>query len=159
MPQPGCQTFAEAIFEGTIRSANKKTGFGLHQTPCEIERSIATAASTAACAAAAVFTTGTATAAAAAAGRTVFAGTRDVNGQSATAQLRAIQGVNGLLSLLGGAHGDETKAAGTTRGAIHHQVGFGYGAVGGKRVLEFVLSGVKGKIPNEQFITHAILLS
>jgi hypothetical protein len=120
-----------------------------------------TAAATAATATAAVFTTRSAAAAAAAATarRTVFARTSNVNGQGTTAELGAIQCVNGLLSFRRGAHGDETEAARTTRGAIHHQVGFGDGAVGGKRVLEFILRGVEGKIPDEQFVTHVILLS
>ena len=61
----------------------------------------------------------------------------------------AVQGVDGLLAFFGAAHGDETEAAGTAAGAIHHQIGFNHSAVGGKLVLKIVFGHVEREISNE----------
>jgi len=67
-----------------------------------------------------------------------------LNGEGATAQLRAVQRLNGLLGLFGRAHGDETKTAGTAGRPVHHQVGFDDGAVRRKGVLQVVFRGFEG---------------
>src|ERR1039458_9160124 len=113
---------------------------------------IATAAATAATAAATAVTA--ATAAAATATGALFARPGDVNRQGASAQLFAIQCVDGLLRLLRRAHGDESEPARTAGCPVHHQVGFDDRAVGRKGVLQVVFSDVEGKIPNKQFCAH-----
>src|SRR5204862_7510159 len=71
----------------------------------------------------------------------------------------AIEGIKSSLSLFGGAHRDKTESARTAANAVHHQVGFDHGAVGGKSVLKTVFSDVEGKISNKQFIiTHVFVM-
>src|SRR5262249_28757693 len=73
----------------------------------------------------------------------------DVDRDRAAIQLTAVEGADGFLRFLGGAHGDKGK---TTRAAAHfvrHQVGFNDAAVRGKRVLKIVLRGIEGKISYE----------
>ena len=110
------------------------------------------AISSAATTATAVFATTAATTTA----RALFARLGDVNREVAPVQCLAIQAVDGLLGLLGCAHGNEAKPARTAGGPVHHQVGLDDRAVRGERVLQVVFSGVEGKIPDEQFITHVM---
>ena len=114
-------------------------------------------ATTTATAAAAEVATTTAAATATAARRTLFARLGNVDSDCTAVDLAAVEGLNGLLSFLGGAHGDETESAGTTAHAVHHQVGFHDSAVCRKGVLQVVFSGVEGKISNKQFSTHLII--
>jgi len=72
-----------------------------------------------------------------------------INGQIATVQVRAVEGVDGFLSLVRRAHGDETEAAGPASLAIRHEIGLKDGAVGREGVLQRVFGGFEGKIPNE----------
>jgi len=51
---------------------------------------------------------------------------------------------------------DERESTRTTRGTVHHQVGFHDRAVGPKGLLQVVLSGVEGKISYEQFVIHVM---
>ena len=90
--------------------------------------------------------------------RALFAGPGDVDSDSASIQLCAVHGGNGLLRLRFRAHGYEAKATGAIGGAIYHEVGFGDCAVRGKRVVEVVFSGVEGKISYKQFIIHVMYL-
>src|SRR2546426_783479 len=85
-----------------------------------------------AAAAAAVFTT------TAAPGRPLFARPGDVDGEFTPVQRFTVQCLNGLLRLLGGAHGDESKTPRTAAGAVHHQVGFDDRAVRSERILQGV---------------------
>ena len=94
---------------------------------------------------------------AAAATGSFFARAGDVYSEVTSVQIRAIQGTESLLCFLVGAHGDKGEAAGTSAGAVHHEVGFEDGAVSGKRVLKIVFSGVEGKISYEQFIIHYVM--
>src|SRR6266404_6300532 len=96
------------------------------------------------------------TAAAATAGRTLFARPGDVDGEGASVNGFAIHRLDGLLRLLGRAHGDETEPARTAGGPVGHQVGFGDRAVGGEGILQVVFGGVEGNVSDEQFITHVI---
>src|ERR1035437_593856 len=89
----------------------------------------------------------------------LFARPGDVNGQGATAQLFAVQGVDGLLRLLGRAHGDEGKPARTAGCPVHHEVSFDDRAVGRKGGLQIVFSDVEGKVPNKQFCAHVMSLT
>src|SRR5262245_51266464 len=91
---------------------------------------------------------------AAAARNTLFARTGNVDRQGTAVELGPVQGFDGLLSLFRRAHGDEPEAAGAARHAVHHQVGLQHRAVGGKRVLEIVLSGFEGKISYKQLGAH-----
>ena len=109
-----------------------------------------TATATAAATAAAKFATTTASA------RALFARASDVDGEGAAVQLRAIQGINGLLRLFRRAHRDEAEPTRFTRYAVHQQVGLDDRAVGREGVLEIVFGGVEGKIPNKQFCTHVM---
>src|SRR5580698_7522480 len=108
------------------------------------------ATTAAATTAAAIFT------ASAAAGRTFFTGTGDIDGDCAAIQFLAVHGGNGFLRFFIRAHGDESESAGAIGRAVHHQIGFGDRSVSSKRVVQVVFGGLKGKIPNEQFIIHAI---
>ena len=40
---------------------------------------------------------------------------------------------------------------------IHHEVDFGDRAVGGKRLLQVIFSGVEGKISDKQFCNHSMI--
>ena len=91
--------------------------------------------------------------------RAIFAWARNVDGQSTTVEFLAVQGINGLLRFFRAAHGDERKATGATRHAIHHQVCFHDRAASGKRVLEVVFSGFEGEISNKQLRAHVMFLS
>ena len=83
------------------------------------------------------------TAFAATAGSALFARPGNVDGKGASIHGLAVHGLDGLGSLFRRAHRDETKTAGTARGTVHHQVGFGDCAVGGKGILEVVFCGVE----------------
>ena len=127
---------------------------------CEIRLELVTATTAAAAtAAAAVFTTRATTATAAAAGRTLFARARDIDRQIATIHRGAVEGFDGLLRFLGGAHRHETEPARAAADAVDHQVRFHDGAVRSEHILEIILRGVEGKISNKQFVTHVMLLS
>jgi hypothetical protein len=105
-----CFTFNEQLTQlklsshcEDVRAKNKKRDLVLSKPRHEIQsRLIAIAATaTAAAAAAAVFTTRATAAAATAAGGTIFARTRDIDGERATAKLGAVQCLNGLLGFFG----------------------------------------------------------
>ena len=120
----------------------------------EIYKGLITVATTAAAAAAAAVTAAaaavfTTTAAATAAGRTFFTGLGHVDSEGASIDGLAVHAFDRLLGFFGGTHGDETEAARTAGGAIHHQIGFGDRTERGKRVLEVVFSGIEGKISNK----------
>jgi len=86
---------------------------------------------------------------AAAATRTLFARPGDIHGERASIDGFAIHRLNGLLRLLGCAHGDEAESARTARRPVHHQVCFRDRAVCGERVLQIVFGGIEGKISNK----------
>jgi hypothetical protein len=113
---------------------------------------VSTAATTTA---AAVITT---TAAAAAARRTVFAWASNVDVQGTAIDVSAIQRFDCLLRFGRAAHGNETESARAAAHAVHHQIGFNDSAVRGKHVIQFVFSGIEGKISNKQFtIAHYVM--
>jgi len=122
------------------------------------DRLVATTATTTVAAITAAEVTTRTTTATTAAGRTLFARTGDVDCEGATIELLTVQRVNRFLRFFGAAHGDETETARTAAHAVHHQVGFHDGAVGGERVLEFVFGGVEGKISDKQFCAHVMLI-
>ena len=93
---------------------------------------------------------------ASASARTLLARASDVDGERPAVQLRAIQGVDGLLGLFGRAHGDESEPTRFARHAVHHQVGLDDRPVRREGVLEIVFGGVEGKISNKQFCTHVM---
>src|SRR5579859_3158195 len=84
-----------------------------------------------------------------AAARAFFARPGRVDGNDAAAQFRPVQGGDGFLRLLAGAHGHKTKAARAAGGAIHHQVGFGDGTVRGESIVQVVLGDAEGKIAHK----------
>ena len=88
--------------------------------------------------------------------RTFFPRPGDIHGEGASIEGFAIHGLNGLLRLLGCAHGDKTEAARAASAPVHHQVCFRNRAVRGKRVLQVVFGGIEGKISNKQFIVHVM---
>ncbi len=99
-----------------------------------------------------------ATTAAAAAG-TLFTRTSDVHGEVTAAHVLAVETGDGRLRGFSSVHGDEGETAGFAGHAIHHEVDFHDGAVGGESVLEIVLGGVEGKIPYKQFVVHVMYLT
>ena len=92
----------------------------------------------------AVFATTTA-----AGGRSLFTRLGHIHGQGASAHILAVQSARGLLRFLVGAHGHETKAAGTIGHAIHDQAGVRDCAMRGECVSQVIFSGVEGKIPDK----------
>ena len=86
--------------------------------------------------------------------RTFLAWAGDIDGQRTAIHFGTVEGLDGRLGFLRCAHGDEPKAARAAGHAIHHQVGFNDGAMGGKCVLEVVLSGFEGKISHKQLGVH-----
>jgi hypothetical protein len=117
--------------------------------------SAAAATTVTAAAAATAFTAATETAAAAA--RTLFARTGDIHGQSAIVELRAVEGLHGLLGFFFSGHRHETETAGAAGHAIRHEVRFEDRAVLGERVLKLVFRNVEGKISNKQFVIHSVM--
>ena len=87
---------------------------------------------------------------------TFFAGPGDVHGEDTATEVLAVHGADGRLRGGVGIHGDESETTGLAGHAIHHQVDFHDGAVGGERVLEVVLGGVEGKVSYKQFIVHVL---
>src|SRR6266568_5143381 len=131
-------------------AANEKSEAGFPRTSPD-NRALTLVAITATATSAAKFATATAASA-----RTLFARASDVDGEGAAVQLRAIQGVDGLLRLFGRAHRDEAEPTRFTRHAVHHQVGLDDRPVRREGVLEIVFGGVEGKISNKQFCTHVM---
>src|SRR6185503_2082258 len=106
---------------------------------------VATATAAAITTAAAAVFTATATTASA-----LFARLGHVDGQSAAVHFPAVQGFNGLVGFLDGAHGDKSKTARTSGFPVHHQVGFSDRAMRGERVIQVVFGGVEGKVSDIQ---------
>src|SRR6266568_8897387 len=131
-------------------AANEKSEAGFPRTSPD-NRALTLVAITATATSAAKFATATAASA-----RTLFARASDVDGEGAAVQLRAIQGVDGLLRLFRRAHRDEAEPTRFTRYAVHQQVGLDDRAVGREGVLEIVFGGVEGKVSNKQFCTHVM---
>ena len=119
---------------------DEKAESGFHRTPLEIPNRLITAAT----AGPAVFTTTTA-----AGGRSFFARLGHIDGEGASAHVLAIEGIGGLLRFLVGAHGHETKAAGTIGHAVHDEAGVRDRAMRGEGVSQVIFSGVKGKVPDK----------
>ncbi len=113
----------------------------------------ATAAATALAPAATVTAT---TTAAAATGGTIFARTRDIHSQCAAVDRRAVQGVDGFLSLFRAGHGHEGKSARAAAHTIDHQIGFNDRAMRCERVLQIVLCRIERQVPDKQFGTHVM---
>ena len=90
--------------------------------------------------------TATATVLTTSARRAFFPGSRDIDGDAAATQIRAIQRGDGFLRLFACAHGDEGEAAWPIGRPVHHQIRLGYSAVNGKGVIEIVFGGIEGKI-------------
>jgi len=116
----------------------------------------ATATTAAELATRATVATATEAAAATTAGGALFTRPGNVDSERTAIEIGAVQRLDGFLSFLRGAHGDEPKAAGAAGHAVHHQVGLENRAVGGKRVLEIVFSGFEGKVSNKQLCAHVI---
>ncbi len=103
----------------------------------------ATAAASAPATAAAVTTPATATAGA------LLALSSDVDVQGTAAQLLAVQAINGLLRLFGGAHGDEGKPARPAAGPVSDEVGFDDGTERREGILQVVLGDFEVEVPDE----------
>ena len=94
----------------------------------------------------------------AAAATAVLAGTGLVHLQGAATHLRAVEGLDGSLGVLGG-HLDETEAAGAAGLAIVDQADALDLAVGGEEVAQLVLGGGVGQITDvdlRQFVTLSV---
>jgi hypothetical protein len=90
--------------------------------------------------------------------RTLLARSREIYRDGATGQCLAIQRINGFLRVRRRAQGNEPKSTGTSRFAVHHQVGFDNRAVRRKSVLQVVLREVEGKVSHKQFCTHLVFV-
>ena len=97
--------------------------------------------------------TATAAAATEAAGA-LFLGTSLIDAELATAEVLAVEAVDGCRHFLGRAHGDEGEAARTTGDAIHWKEDVGHGAELGKEGLDVLLSGCEGQIAHIHFGVH-----
>ena len=86
-----------------------------------------------------------------------FARSSDIHREVAAIQAGSIKRRQRFLSLFIGAHGDESKAARTSGGAVHHEVGFEDGAVSREGVLEIIFRGFEGEISDKQFIVHFVI--
>jgi hypothetical protein len=78
----------------------------------------------------------------------LFARTRFVYGEGATANLFAVKGSEGGVSLRFVIHGDERKTARFAGHAVHHQRDFANLAVLFKKILKIVFRGLKREISN-----------
>jgi hypothetical protein len=66
----------------------------------------------------------------------------------------AMEEADRFLRFFIAAHRDEGESAGLAREFVLHQRGFGNSASLGKEVLEVDFSGVEGKIPDVEFVSH-----
>src|SRR5262249_14922159 len=89
--------------------------------------------------------------------RAFFARLGEVHRECASVNGLPVHPLDRLLRLIGSAHSDETEPPRATGCAVHHQVGFSDRAERGERILQVVFGRVKGKISDEQFITHVML--
>ena len=83
--------------------------------------------------------------------RTLFASTRLVDVQCASADFFAVQCGHGGLSLRFVIHRDESEATRLTSHAVHHQRYFADLTVLFEKILEIVFSCLKGEITYVQF--------
>src|SRR6185436_2037167 len=91
-----------------------------------------------------ISTAATATATAAA----LFFGPRLVDGQFATLDVLSSETGDGGLGAFRSCHSNESETAGATAHAIHDEVDLSDRTEGCKHVLQVVLGGVEGKIPD-----------
>jgi hypothetical protein len=108
-------------------------------------------------AAVAAITTAAATApavAAATAARTFFAWARFVDGQRATVEALAVEGLNRSVSAFFVFHGDKRETARAAAEFVHDHIDFDNVAVRGEHILKLIFSSVEGKISNKQFRAH-----
>jgi hypothetical protein len=134
---------------------NKK-GAGLLRTP-HLEVSLGRLVAAAALATSTASATATATAATVAAAgtrRAFFTGTGFVDGQIASSNVLALEGLNGCIRAFFGLHGDKREAAWAAAEFVHDQIDGGHGTVGRKEILEIVFGGVEGEVSYEQFSAH-----
>src|SRR5262245_34598279 len=79
----------------------------------------------------------------------LFSGASFVDGEIAAVEVRAVERIDRVLRLFGRTHSDEAEAARAARGAIHHKVCLGDGAMRREGVLEIVFGRVEREVPNE----------
>jgi len=77
-----------------------------------------------------------------------------IDGQITTIDVLAVQGLNCLIGIFLGFHGDEREAARATAHFVHDQIDVCDRAMCCKQVLQVVFSGVEGKISHKQFSIH-----
>jgi hypothetical protein len=90
----------------------------------------------------------------AAAGGAIFAGTGFVDGQGATLNFLARQGLDGRFGPFWRGHGNKTKTARTTAHAVSDEVNLGNRAMLLEQILQIILGSVEGKISHVQFRIH-----
>jgi hypothetical protein len=73
----------------------------------------------------------------------------NVDCEGTTVHILPVQAFDGLLRLLGGTHGDETKTARTAGVPVHHQVGFHDRAERGKRGVQVIFGGIEGEVSDK----------
>jgi hypothetical protein len=81
--------------------------------------------------------------------RTFLAGSCHADVQSATAQIFAIQTINGFLRFFRGTHGYKCKPTRPASGPVSYKVGFNNGTVRGEGFLQVVFSDFEIEIPDE----------
>ena len=90
-----------------------------------------------------------ATAAAAGTRRPLFTRTGFIDGHGATIHLFAVERLDGGFGRFLGFHGDKPEPARPAAELVHDQVHFRDRAVGGKQIMELILSGVERKISDK----------
>src|ERR1041385_2012897 len=111
----------------------------------------ATATTTSAAAAATAVATSATTATATG---TFFARPSFIDGQIATVDVFAMQGLDSLVGIFFGFHGHEREAARASAHFVHDQIDVSDRAMCCKQVLQIIFSGVEGKISHKQFSIH-----
>lgn len=85
------------------------------------------------------------------AGRSIFFRARLIHDEIAAFEGLAVERFDGLLALIGCAHGDECEAARASGHAILDEVDISDSSVRGKVVLQNILRGLEGEIANVEF--------
>lgn len=82
---------------------------------------------------------------------TVLARTRFVDDEVATFVRLAVKGVDGALTFVGAAHGDEPETAGTLGHSVHHQHGFRNGAILSEEFFKSPFRCLEGEVAYIEF--------
>jgi hypothetical protein len=86
--------------------------------------------------------------------RPLFTGTRFVDRQSPAIKRFSVQTLNGGVSRFLRFHGDKAETSRPATESVHNHIHFNDISESGKRLLKLIMSGIVGKVPDEQFRIH-----